>query len=264
MASESGLEVFLAPSLFLVSVYLVWFARYPMWRLFGYAEPLFFMLILSYFVVLLLSILFLKKDMKKSLSTILKTHGWRYCLVGIVFACVFQGIWFLFSLVMGGSLVGLPFPSLKGYENYAVYSLVSGFALYLAFAVFGAFVEEVAFRGYVQSRIASRYGNIVGVFVSSLFFSLQHIHIFDLDWIWGFFQMQFIYVFCFGIFTGYLFIKSNEDLWRVFAFHASMNIFNVSLPIEVTPAFSSANQFTTLIGFIFMILLLRLCPKLDS
>ena len=171
MASESGLGVFLGPFLFLVSVYLVWFARYPMWRSFGYAEPLFLMLILSYFVVLLLSTLFLKKDAKKSLSTILKTHGCRYCLIDIVFACVFQAIWFLFSLMIGGSLVGLPFPSLKGYENYAVYSVVSGFALYLVFAVFGAFVEEVAFRGYVQSRIASRYGNIMCVFVSSLFFS---------------------------------------------------------------------------------------------
>jgi len=222
------------------------------------------MLILSYFVVLLLSTLFLKKDAKKSLSTILKTHGCRYCLIGIVFACVFQAIWFLFSLVIGGSLVGLPFPSLKGYENYAVYSVVSGFALYLVFAVFGAFVEEVAFRGYVQSRIASRYGNIMCVFVSSLFFSLQHIHIFELDWIWRFFQTQFIYVLCFGIFAGYLFVKSNEDLWSVFTFHASMNIFNVSLPIDVTPAFSSANQFTTLMSFIFMIVLLRLCSKLGS
>jgi len=177
--------------------------------------------------------------------------------IGVFFAFLFQAIWFLISLGIGSKLDFLPFPSLKGYEDYAVYSFFLGFVLYFAFAIFGAFVEEVAFRGYIQSRITSRYGHIMGIFVASLFFALQHIHIFQLDWIERFFQTQFIYVFCFGIFIGYFFFKSKEDLWSVFAFHALMNIFNVSLPIQVTSTFPFANQFVPITSFILMILILR-------
>ena len=250
----------MGPFILLILIYLVWFVRYPAWRWFESVEPLFLMLILSYFVVLLFSIFFLKKDAKKSLSRVFKMRNYRMVLIGIVFAFLFQSVWFLISLGIASKLEFLSFPSLKGYESYAVYSILLGFVLYLAFAVFGAFVEEVAFRGYVQSRITSRYGHIVGVFVASLFFSLQHIHIFELNWVEKFFQTQFIYVFCFGIFVGYLFLKSKEDIWSVFAFHASMNIFNVSLPIEVTPTFPIATQFVTIISFILMILLLRFLP----
>lgn len=257
MASEGGWRAFLGPFLLLSIIYMIWIVRYPIWRWFEYAEPLFLMLILSYLSVLILSTFFLKKDLKKPLSKVLKMHGLRNCLIGIFFASLFQATWFFISLAIGGNLKVLFFPSLKGYESYTVYSSLSGFAFYLAFAVFGAFVEEIAFRGYVQSRIASGHGHIVGVFVASLLFSLQHIHIFDLAWIENFFQTQFIYVFCFSIFIGYLFLKNKEDMWGVFTFHAFMNIFNVSLPIEVEPGFPVANQLTTLMSFILMILLLR-------
>jgi len=219
------------------------------------------MLILSYFVVLLFSIFFLKKEAKKSLSEVLKVRNYKLILVGMVFAFLFQAIWFLASLGIGGHLEFFSFPSLRGYESYAIWSsILLAFALYVAFAVFGAFVEEVTFRGYVQSRIASRYNHILGVFIASLLFSLEHIHIFQLNWIEKFFQTQFIYVLCFGIFVGYLFFKSKEDVWSVFAFHALMNLFNISLPIKVTFTFPIATQLVTVMSFILMILILRLLP----
>lgn len=215
MVTGSDLKGLLCPFLLLIFIYLVWFMRYLVWRLFEFVEPLFLMLILSYFVILLFSIFFLKKDAKKSLSEVFKVHSYGLIPIAMVFAFIFQAVWFTISLNMDANLEFLSFPSLKGYESYAVYSTPLAFMLYAAFAVFGAFVEEVAFRGYVQSRIASKYDHTVGVFIASLLFSLQHVHVFNLEWIQKFFQTQFIYVLCFGIFVGYLFFKSEEDLWSV-------------------------------------------------
>ncbi len=151
----------------------------------------------------------------------------------------------------------MAFPSLRGYESYAVFSLPLAFILYLAFSVFGAFAEEVAYRGYVQTRISSRYGYVVGIFGAATFFSLQHIHIFQPSWIVEFFQTQFVYVFFFGIFPGFLFFKSKEKIWSAFAFHAVINIFSVSVPLVVTAAFPFANQLATIVGFILIIAILK-------
>jgi membrane protease YdiL (CAAX protease family) len=218
------------------------------------------MLIVSYLVVLLLSMVLLKKDAKRSFSEVFRVRGYGMISIALVFAFVFQAVWFTMSLTMGGDLDLLSFPSLRGYEGYAVYSIPLAFMLYIAFSVFGAFVEEVAFRGYVQSRVASRYGKVISILTASLLFSLQHIHIFQLREIEEFFQTQFIYVLCFGVFVGYLFFKSEEDVWSAFAFHGLMNIFNVSLPIEVTYSFPFAMQVVTIASFSLMILLLRLVP----
>jgi membrane protease YdiL (CAAX protease family) len=141
------------------------------------------MLILSYFAVLLLALFFLKKDMKKSLSNVFMTSSHRTVAVGLAFALLFQGLWFLTSFFIGSRFEFVSFPSLKGYENYAVYSLPLGFMLYLVFAVFGAFAEEVAYRGYIQSRISIEYGYVAGILVATLLFSLQHVHIFELNWV---------------------------------------------------------------------------------
>jgi membrane protease YdiL (CAAX protease family) len=177
----------------------------------------------------------------------------------MVLALIFQAVWFTFSLTLGGDLDFTSFPRLGGYESYAVYSVWLAFLLYVVFAVFGAFVEKVAFRGYVQSRVTSRRGRFMGLFIASLLFSLQHIHIFELNWIVErFFKTQFLYAMGFGVFVGYLFLKSEEDLWSVFAFHSVVNIFNVSLPIKVTFGFPFALQIVTVASFAFMILLLRL------
>lgn len=182
-------------------------------------------------------------------------------IVGLVLAVLFQALWFLITWGMGNKLGVISFPSLRGYENYAFYSLPIAFVLYLTFSVLGAFAEEVTYRGYVQSRISSRYGYIVGILISTLLFSLQHIHIFQLNWIERFFQTQFIYVIFFGVFVGYLFFKSKENIWSVFAFHALMNIFNVSLPIQVTNASPFSSPFATIISFILLILVLRFIPS---
>jgi len=257
LSSESGWRVSLGAILLLVVSYLIYLLRYPLWWLFTYVEQVFVMLIVSYSVVLILALFLLKKDSKKLPLNVFKMTSRPMVLVGVIFALLYLGLWYLTSFVIGSRFEFASFPSLRGYENYAVYFLPLAFLLHLAFPVFGAFAEEVAYRGYVQTRISSRYGYVVGILVATLFFSLQHIHIFQLSWIEKFFQTQFVHVLFFGIFIGYLFFKSKENIWSVFAFHAFLNIFSVSVPIVVTTAFPLANQFATIASFALIIAILK-------
>lgn len=259
MASKNRWKVFLGPLLLLVISYIVYFVRYPMWGS-SSIEPVFAGLILSYFAVLVLALVLIKKDMKAKLSDIFKFKGAHAVFLGLFLAVLFQALWFGISLILGGRLEFFSFPSLRGFETYAYYVLPIAFALYLSFSIFGAFSEEVAYRGYAQSRIASRYGYAVGIFVSALLFSLQHIHIFQVNWIERFFQGQFLYVLLFGIFVGYFFMKSKENLWAVFAFHALMNTFNIALPVQVTTPFLYTEWLRTILCFTALIVILRVLP----
>jgi len=236
---------------------VIYFVHYPIWS--WTVEPIFAVLILSYFVVLVTALAFLKKDMKKSLSNVFSFHGLRLVLVGLGLAVLFQTLWYGITLGLSAKLEFSSFPSLRGYELYTYYSLPIAFALYVIFATFGAFAE-VAYRGYVQSRISSRYGIVAGIFVSAIFFSLQHIHIFQLKWIESFFQGQFINVMIGGVFIGYFFSKNKGDIWSIFAFHALGNIFSISLPIQIIYAFPYAGWLSTIIAYIVLFLVLRFLP----
>ena len=256
MSSEKNWKIFLGPILLLVVSFLIYLLRYPLWWAIIFVEQIFVMLILSYGAVLILALFLLKYDSKSSLILFKKTR-YVWVLVGLIFALLYLGLWYLFSFVLGSRFEITAFPNLTGYEAYVVYSLPLAFILYLVFTVFGAFAEEVAYRGYVQTRVSSRFGYILGIFVATLFFSLQHIHIFQPNWIVEFFQTQFVHVMFFGIFIGYLFFKSRENIWSVFAFHALINIFSVTIPIVVTAAFPFVNQLVTAASFILIIAILR-------
>ena len=257
MKQENGRSVLLGSFIILIISYFIYFIRYPMWQYFTAIEPIFGMLILSYLTVLIVALFLLKKDLKTSLSKVFKNSGHSMIIVGMIFALMYLGLWYLISFLLGSKFEFTSSTILRDYETYTFYSLPLAFTLYLGFSVFGAFAEEVAYRGYVQTRISSRYGYFVGIFVAALFFSFQHIHIFQLSWIEKFFQTQFVHVLFFGIFIGYLFFKSKENIWSVFAFHAVLNIFSVSVPIVVTAAFPLANQFATIASFILIIAILK-------
>ena len=260
MKQENGRRVFLGPLIILIISFFIYFIRYPLWQYFTAIEPIFVMLILSYLSVLVVAIFLLKQDSKKSLSEVFTNNSSSTILIGMIFGSLYLGLWYLISFVLGSGFEFESFPSLSNYENYAVYSLPLAFGLYLAFSVFGAFAEEVAYRGYVQTRISSRFGYVVGIIVATLFFSLEHIHIFQPSWIVKFFETQFLHVLLFGIFVGYLFFKSKENIWSVFSFHALLNIFSVSVPIVVTHTFPFTYYIAEISSFTVMILLLRYLP----
>lgn len=203
------------------------------------------------------SFIFLKKDSKKSLLNFFKISSRSTIIVGMIFALLYLGLWYLISFLLGSKFEFTSSTILRDYETYTVFSFPTAFALYLGFSVFGAFAEEVAYRGYIQTRISSRYGDIAGILVATLFFSLEHIHVFQVSWIIQFFQTQFFHVFLFGIFSSYLFFKSKENIWCVFSMHALTNAYSVSVPIVVIPKFEFTYYVAETVSFIAMILLLH-------
>jgi len=260
MKQKNGLRVLLGPFIILIISFFIYFIRYPLWQYFTAIEPIFVMLISSYLIVLVVAIFLLKQDSKKSLSNVFYNCNIRMILIGLFFGPVYLGLWYSISFLLGSKLEFMSSTILRDYETYTFHSLPLAFALYLGFSVFGAFAEEVAYRGYVQTRISSRFGYVVGIIVATLFFSLEHIHIFQPSWIVRFFETQFLHVLLFGIFVGYLFFKSKENIWSVFSFHALLNIFSVSVPIVVTTTFPFATQFAEIASFTAIILLLRFLP----
>ena len=260
MNSEKGLRAFLGSFILLTVSYLIYVIRYPMWQSFVRVEIISVLSILSYFIVFLVTLFLFKKDSKKSLSGVFKNKGSIMIRVGLAFGVLYLGLWYGISLFLGSSLDFTSFPSLRGFESYAVYSIPLAFALYLLFSVFGAFAEEVAYRGYVQTRISRRYGDVIGIVASTLFFSFQHVHIFQVSWLIQFFQTPFVHAFLFGIFSGYLYFKSKENIWCIFSFHAFLNIFSVTVPIVVTHSFQFTFYIAEIASFTAMILLLRYLP----
>ncbi len=248
---KNNFRALLGALLLLMISFSVYALRYPIWSL-NFVEPIFVVLILSYLTVFVVALLLLKKDMDKSLKNFFRFRGFRWILAGIAFAVLFQAVWITFSLGLGGT-VNVSFDDLRGYAGYAFYSLPLAFALYCTFAVFGAFTEEVAYRGYVQSKVSLNYGVTAGITVSALFFALQHLHIFQLNWIVTFFQGQFIYVLFFGLFAGYFFFKSKHDIWAVVVFHGLMNFFNIALPIQTSTPFIFTDWLRTILSFTVLI-----------
>ena len=259
MKAEKGWRIFLGSFIILIISYSIYFIRYPMWQFFTSVEPIFVILILSYFTVLIVVLFLLKRDSKKSLSGVFKGSSCSMVLVGVIFAVIYLGLWYLISFLLGSKFEFTSSTILRDYGTYAFYSLPLASALYLGFSVFGAFAEEVAYRGYVQTRISSKYGYVVGIIVSTLFFSFQHIHIFQTSWLIQFFQTQFFHVVLFGIFSGYLFFKTEDNIWSVFSKHALVNAFS-SVPIVVTPTFQFAYHIAEVTSFTVMILLLHFLP----
>jgi membrane protease YdiL (CAAX protease family) len=199
MNSEKAWRVLLGSVLLLLLSYLIYFIRYPMWQFFSTLEPIFAIMFLSYFIIFTVALLLLRKDSKKNLSDVFKNNSNLMILSGLLFGLLYLGLYYLISFGLGSSFELGSFPNLRGFEDYTFFSVGSVFVLYLLFSVFGGFAEEVAYRGYVQTRVAGRYGVVVGIVISTLFFSLEHIHLFQADWILQFVQGQLLHVVLFRV-----------------------------------------------------------------
>ena len=257
MNSEKAWRVLLGSVLLLLLSYLIYFIRYPMWQFFSTLEPIFAIMFLSYFIIFTVALLLLRKDSKKNLSDVFKNNSNLMILSGLLFGLLYLGLYYLISFGLGSSFELGSFPNLRGFEDYTFFSVGSVFVLYLLFSVFGGFAEEVAYRGYVQTRVAGRYGVVVGIVISTLFFSLEHIHLFQAYWILQFVQGQLLHVVLFGVFVGYLFYRSGENIWSVVSFHVLLNAFAVSVPIIVSDAYPFTFYVAEIMSLTVMILLLK-------
>jgi membrane protease YdiL (CAAX protease family) len=257
MASQTGWTVFLGVIFLLLLSFTIYFVRYPIWS--WTVEPIMVALILSYAAVLTTALALLKLDLKRRLHEVLAFHDWQIMLLGVGLAFLFETIWYGVALALGAKVVFISFPFLRGYELYAYASLPLAFILYAVFSTFGAFAEEVTYRGYVMPRISSRYDVVVGILFSAVFFALQHIHVFQLPWIMSFFQGQFVVVICFGLFAGYFFWRTKGDIWSVFVFHTLGNLFGIALPIHTTYA-PYIGWASTVSSYVVLFLVLRFVP----
>ena len=237
-------------------VYVVWYGRAQVWYGLKSFETVFALLIASYVFVLFIALAFLKIDLHQTLKAMLRTGDNALYIYGAILAVSFHVLIVAFGFATGGTVEVTEWLSLKSYERYAVHSLPLALTLYLAFASIGAFVEEVAYRGYVQSRMAKEYGELLGIVFASVIFSLQHIHIFSVRWISQFLESQLFYVFLFGLFIGYFFCRTGQSLKGVAAFHIVSNIFNVAFPVQIS--YSSPLVFPIAVLFSFAVLFLIL------
>ena len=260
MSSEKAWRVLFGSVLLLLLSYLIYFLRYPMWQFFSTLEPIFAIMFLSYFIIFIVAVLLLRKDSKRNLSDVFKNNSNLMILSGLLFGLLYLGLYYLVSFGLGSRFEFGSFPNLRGFEDYTFYSVGSVFVLYLLFSVFGGFAEEVAYRGYVQTRVTKRYGVFIGIVTSTLFFSLQHIHVFQVGWISQFIQGQLLHVVLFGVFVGYLFYKSGENIWSVVAFHVLLNAFAVSIPVIVSDAYPFTFYAAEIVSFTVMILTLKYLP----
>lgn len=239
MVTKSRIKAFTGPVLLLIVTYIIYFLRYPLWTFFTSVEPIFLMLTASYAVTFLLALCLIKKDSKQSLKTVFKPKNSKNVTFTMLLVLFYYGLLYVINYLLGASFESASFLSLKGFESYTVYILPVASLLYLLFAVFGAFAEEVTYRGYVQTRITAANGPTIGILVATLLFSLQHIHVFQLNWLTTFFQTQFIHVMFFGAFVGILYVKTKQNLWTAVVFHGLSNTLNITLPTitnSTTPA----------------------------
>jgi CAAX protease family protein len=76
--------------------------------------------------------------------------------------------------------------------------------------------EEMLFRGWLMPVIGARHGTLIGVVVSSLFFSLAHAGSRGITW------LGFLNLFLFGVFAS-VYALAEGGIWGIGAWHAFWN-----------------------------------------
>ena len=259
MKNNSWYAALFGPVTLLIVSYIIYVIRYPIWHSVTAIEPIFVMLISSYLLVFVVAILLVKHDAEQSLAQIIHNVTLPMILLGSLFGLLYLGLWYSMSVILGCQFELVSSTILRDYSQYTFSSLPLALALYLGFAIVGAFTEEIAYRGYAQTRLSSRYGTTVGILTSTLLFAFQHIHVFQTTWVITFFQTQFVHVFLYGAFGGYLFVKS-QSLWSIFSMHALTNAFSVTVPLVVSSTFTYTYLIAETVSFLVLFILLRYLP----
>jgi membrane protease YdiL (CAAX protease family) len=163
---------------------------------------------------------------------------WMTILLAAVLGFVAQLIWMVIISVASGSLV----------FNFGAMSGGTFFATVLVGAVLVGFVEEGAFRGYIQRKFASSYGFIRALILTSFLFMIIHVQFYTLlrladpsvmaqatqqlgltqAQVWEIMQFAVtqtvIMISALGLFLGYLYFKSGQNLLPPAAFHITFNV----------------------------------------
>jgi uncharacterized protein len=84
-------------------------------------------------------------------------------------------------------------------ENMELAKMVKGISGIILGLGIAPFFEEIIFRGIILRGIAKKHGNTEGVIISAMLFSIFHFN-----------MIQLVPTFIFGLFAGYIYIKTNS------------------------------------------------------
>lgn len=151
----------------------------------------------------------------------LKSLGFRYysLLKTIWYTFIALLFIFLFSFVYVSVLkffFGVEAPSSK-IEQLISSNNVSSTILIVVTAVIAPFCEEIYFRGFLYSAFKKNFGVTIGLFLSSLFFSLAHLEFYS-----------FIPIFVIGWILAYIFEKT-KSIFTVIILHSVYNLILISI-----------------------------------
>ena len=138
-----------------------------------------------------------------------RKHALRRTIRGIVIAGLMMAATARLSIIPGVSFA----PGLVQTMGLVAFGI--RFLSLLSYFVQGP-GEEVLFRGWLMPVIGARYGTLIGVFVSSLLFSLAHAGSRGITW------LGFLNLFLFGVFAS-VYALAEGGIWGIGAWHAFWN-----------------------------------------
>ncbi|MGN0349938.1 MAG: lysostaphin resistance A-like protein [Roseburia sp.] len=165
----------------------------------------------GFILITLLVILWNRKVEKNSWEDMgfTKKSMWINFLKGWVFGAAILSLCVVLMLCFGAvRIVGIQFSA----------KLVLQFIpLLIAWSIQGN-AEEVLARGWMFRSIARKNNLLIGILVSSLFFTLMHMSNDELS------VLSLLDLFLFGVFS-VLYMLKTKDIWAISGFHAAWNCF---------------------------------------
>jgi len=119
-----------------------------------------------------------------------------------------------------------------------IYNLIT---LFIIVGVITPIFEELFFRGIILSRLKKGFGSAMGIFLSSIVFSISHLNV-----------VQSIYVLPIGLLAGYLVIRTNSILAGIWV-HIVYNTVNIYL-VKVDFSWHNPMQLILIMGLGGMLL----------
>jgi uncharacterized protein len=111
----------------------------------------------------------------------------------------------------------------NGFQLFAPAQVVRTLVLSLVLALASGFGEEIAFRGYLQTRIAQRYSPAAAVFIVALLFALSH------PFSTGIHPLLYLATaILVGILLGTVFLQTGS-LWMSIALHTIWNYIQIAI-----------------------------------
>jgi len=204
-----------------------------------------------YGMMYILVVVFVRREQRGSVTDLGLQQGPEtvsHLVIGTVSGAAAALLVYAFALVFGGQL--------RAIDEVTVDLILSQIIITIPVAV----LEELAYRGYLLTRLSEIWGRSSGLVLSSLFFSVLHF-----GW-WlplGTVSADLILLFSVNLFLGGLvlgfsYYASGERLWVAIAFHFAWNIAAYVLfpifptqPVLMPEIFQIEWGWTTIPGFLF-------------